>query len=389
MLNFAHLPVIDNHSHPFETDAGQTTPERLARLFFHGIGDIPQAGVKKARMWGTSDDLGHHIKNMGVVYTLLYQLSQLFGCPPELEAVAAERNRRASGNLAEYAKLLFQDGGIVASVLDTGLPGDDPLLKLIPGKIMRLVQMDPLIDKLLEQTASYRELLRLYQGKLDGAIRQGGFVGVKCHLAERVGLGIEPVSETEAQNVFSDAKAGKTDAHKKLYAGLFTATLLQCQDLGVPVHLHAGCTGGLWDGPIFDADPFLLIPFLRQPRFLQTRIVLLHAGYPWLHHAAEMAHTLPHVWVDMSWTTPWTSLRLTECYRDVIGIAPLSKVIFGTGGHDAPEIAWLAAKTAKIALAEALGDAVRLELLSPSQAERVGRMILHDNAAALYRLNAS
>ncbi len=88
----------------------------------------------------------------------------------------------------------------------------------------------------------------------------------------------------------------------------------------------------------------------------------------------------------MSWTTPWASLRLAECYRDVIGIAPLSKVIFGSGGHDAPEIAWLAARTARIALGESLADAARLGLLSLPQAEKTGRMILHDNAARLYRL---
>jgi hypothetical protein len=88
----------------------------------------------------------------------------------------------------------------------------------------------------------------------------------------------------------------------------------------------------------------------------------------------------------MSWTTPWVSLRLVECYKDVIGIAPLSKLMVGSGGHDTPEIPWLAAKTAKIALGEALGDAARLGLLTSKQAEKAGQMILHDNAAWMYSL---
>jgi hypothetical protein len=45
----------------------------------------------------------------------------------------------------------------------------------------------------------------------------------------------------------------------------------------------------------------------------------------------------------MGWTTPWVSLRIAECYRDVIGIAPLSKLMIGSGCHGTPEIAWLAA----------------------------------------------
>lgn len=378
--------VIDHHSHPFEAEMATLDPESLARVFFHGMGDIPKPGVKKSRQWGATDDLRYHFFHMGVVYTMVCQLSKVFGCPAELEAVASERNRRTSESFAAYAKLLYEDVGIVGSVLDTGLPKDDPLLDLIPGKLMRLVQMDPLLDKLLEQSESYRELLRDHQETLDRTVRQDGFIGVKSHLAERIGFGIEPVSDTEAEVVFPAAKASDFEAYRKVYVAIFTATLLQCQELGVPVHLHSGLTGGLWNGPISNADPFLLVPFIRRPEFLGTRIVLLHAGYPWIQHAAELAHALPHVWVDMGWTTPWISLGIAECYRDVIGIAPLSKVTVGSGGHGTPEIAWLAAKTAKIALGEALGDAVRLGLMTPKQAERAGRMILHDNAARMYGL---
>jgi len=384
MLDFKNVRVIDHHSHPFELEKATLDPEALARVFFHGMGDVPKEGVKKGRLWGVTDDLRHHLYHMGVVQTMVFQLSKLLCCPAELEAVAAERNRRTSKDFAAYVKLLYEDAGIVGSVLDTGLPPNDPLLDLIPGRVLRLFQMDPFIDQLLEQSETYRELLREYRARLDRAIGQDGFMGVKSHLAEQVGFGVEAVSDAEAEAIFPAAKARNSEAYKKLYVAIFTATLLQCQDLKIPVHLHSGCTGGLWNGPVSNADPFLLVPLLKQPKFLATRVVLLHAGYPWLQHAAELAHALPHVWVDMSWTTPWLSLRIVECYKDVIGIAPLSKLTVGSGGHDTPEIAWLAAKTAKIALAEALGDAVRLGLIFSKQAEKAGGMILHDNAARLY-----
>jgi hypothetical protein len=63
---------------------------------------------------------------------------------------------------------------------------------------------------------------------------------------------------------------------------------------------------------------------------------------------------------------------------------PLSKLIIGSGGHGIPEIAWLSAKTAKIALKEVLEDNVKRSLLGFHQAKQIGRMILHDNAARLY-----
>jgi predicted TIM-barrel fold metal-dependent hydrolase len=67
--------------------------------------------------------------------------------------------------------------------------------------------------------------------------------------------------------------------------------------------------------------------------------------------------------------------------------APLSKIVIGSGGHGSPEIAWLAALTAKTALTEVLGDATRLGLMAPKHAEAAARMILHDNAARLYGLD--
>ena len=80
-------------------------------------------------------------------------------------------------------------------------------------------------------------------------------------------------------------------------------------------------------------------------------------------------------------------MRLVEGYREVIGVMPLSKLMIGSGGHGTPEIAWLSVKTAKIALKEVLGDAVRLDLLDQTRAEELGHMILHDNAARLYGLD--
>jgi predicted TIM-barrel fold metal-dependent hydrolase len=386
MLDFTNAPVIDNHCHPIDPKKAILDPESLAREFFHGMGDIPKLGIK-AKEWGATPELSKHFIHMGVVHSMVCQLAKVFNCPADLETVASERNRRTSESFAAYANLLYKDAGIVGTVLDTSLPKNDPLLELMPGKKLRLFQMEPIMNKLLEESESYRQVLQGYQEALDRAVRQDGFIGVKSHLAERVGFGVEPVSRAEAEALFPSVKAGDPQAYKKFYVAIFTATLIQCQELGVPVHLHSGFTGGFWDGPVSNADPFLLAPLLRQQQFLKTRVVLLHGGYPWIQHASALAHALPHVWVDMGWVTPWISLRIVECYREVIAMAPLSKLVIGSGGHGTPEIAWLSARIAKIALAEALGDAVRLGLMPHKQAERAGRMILHDNAAAMYGLD--
>ncbi|MFC1899564.1 amidohydrolase family protein [Chloroflexota bacterium] len=386
MLNLTTCPVIDHHCHPYSPDEAILEPEHLAREFFHGRGDIPNQNAPRA--WGASEELRYHFRHMGVVATMVHQLSRVFDCPAELDTIARERNRRTASDFTAYARLLYEDAKIVATVVDAGLAKDDPVLDLMPGNKLRLFQFEPPLQKLLLKASSYKELLMDYQESLEKSIKEDGFIGVKVHLAEQVGFGVMPVWEDEAASIFPQAKAGNADAYKKLFTAVFTAILSQCRELGVPVHLHSGFTGGMWDGPIHNADPFLLAPFLCHKEFLNTNIVLLHAGYPWTKQAGQLAHSFPHVWVDMGQVTPWASLRIVECYRDVMAWAPLSKIVIGSGGHGSPEIAWLAALTAKTALTEVLGDAIRLDLIEEKYAETVARMILHDNAARLYRLSS-
>ncbi len=386
-IDFSEVSFIDHHCHPYQIEKATMDPMSLAREFFHGMGDLPDPAVSKPRHWPATDALAFHLRETGVVHTLVCQLSKLFDCPAEIDAVAQERNRRTGDSFADYVGFLYKDAGIVATVLDTDLPENDPRLDLIPERKLRLFKLEPLFKEVLHTSDSYRQMQRVYLDGLERSIRTAGFVGVKAHPAEEVGFGIEPVWEDEAEAAFAAAKKGDVFAQKKQYIAIFTATMLACQELNVPLHVHSGFTGGLWSGPIHDADPFLLAPFLRQHAFLKTTVVLLHAGYPWSKQAGQLAHTFPHVWVDMGQITPWASLRITECYGDVMAWAPLSKIVVGSGGHGTPEIAWLAAKTARIALAEVLGRSVRLGLMSASGAERTGRMILHDNAARLYQLD--
>ena len=391
MPDFTPCPVVDNHCHVLEPEKKTVEPIGLAREFLHGMADTPIAGVAKAKLWGATDALLFHFPHMGVILTAVCQLAKLFGCEPTLEAVTAERNRRtAETGLAGYAELLYQDAGIVCSVMDSNLPINDPILDLTPGAKLRLLQMDPLLKKLTPASGSYAELLRSFQDAVEKAMRRDGFVGVKTHLGEVAGFGAAPVEADEAERIFPAARAGDGKAFEKIYMAVWLATMLQAQDLNFPVHVHTGVTGPpKWEGPVGNTDPFLLIHLLREPRFLKTRLVLLHAGHPWLQHAGMMAHMFPHVWVDTSVVSPWNSQRIVESFRDLISMTPLSKLIIGSGGSATPEESWLAAKTAKIALGEVLTDSVRLGLMAEKDAGKAGRMILHDNAARMYGLKGS
>ncbi|MHB1317854.1 MAG: amidohydrolase family protein, partial [Anaerolineae bacterium] len=213
-----------------------------------------------------------------------------------------------------------------------------------------------------------------------------GFIGVKSHLGEVVGFTAALSAPGEGESAWSAARAGDHAAYLRLYAALFHETLLACQRLDVPVHIHTGITGGPWDGPIEEAAPFRLAPLLSRPEYRTSQVVLLHAGYPWVEQASMMAHAYPQVWLDIGWVTPWTSLRAIECMRAFLAVAPLSRLMIGTGGHGTPEVAWLGAKVAKIALAAVLDESVARGLMPSASAPRVASMILYENAALLYGL---
>lgn len=383
MLDFKGAPVVDNHCHPMSLGKTHLEPVTLARELYHGIGDLA-SDSSRPKTWDASDELKQHFPYMGVVQTMVAQLARVLDCEPTLEAVATERNRRTGESFADYARLLYNDAGIVATVVDRPGPDDDPGMQLFPGTVLKMFQMDETIENLLLECDSFKDLKQRYQDALDRSVKVDGYIGVKSHLAERYGFGTEPATDADAETAFAGAKSGDHASRSKVYMAMFIATMQQCQELGIPVHVHSGFTGGIWEGPIANADPYLLVPLLQRPDLVQTKLVLLHGAYPWIQRAAALAHGFPHVWVDMGWTTPWISLRIAECYRDVIGMAPLSKILVGSGGHGTPEIAWLSALTAKIALGEVLSDAVRMELMTQQQAEKAGHMILHDNAVSMY-----
>ena len=68
-----------------------------------------------------------------------------------------------------------------------------------------------------------------------------------------------------------------------------------------------------------------------------------------------------------------------------MGVAPHSKITFGSGQHGIPEIAWMAAKIAKSSLAEILQEYVESGLLSVDQAQETAEMLLSGNAKRLYK----
>ena len=144
----------------------------------------------------------------------------------------------------------------------------------------------------------------------------------------------------------------------------------------LPVQVHTG----FGDSDLFlpAARPDLLGPLIE--RFRETAFVLLHC-YPFVREAGWLAHVYANVFFDVSLTIPHVA-RPAEALYEALELAPVSKLLYASDASQTPELYLLGARWWREALAEVL------PVLLPvgEDAVRAARMILRENALALYRL---
>ena len=93
-----------------------------------------------------------------------------------------------------------------------------------------------------------------------------------------------------------------------------------------------------------------------------------------------MAYVYANAYLDVSVTIPLV-VRSEEWIRQALELAPVSKFLYASDASRTPELYFVAARWWREALAEVL-----TESLAAGEAEEAGRMILRENALALYGL---
>jgi hypothetical protein len=321
---------------------------------------------------------------------LVRQLATFFNCEPVLERIVAERNQ-AARDYEDYLRRLFDDCGLTTLVLDFGYPRPpiDParFSQEVPAEVVPIYRIEPLIVELLEEDIGWAEFRRRFDDTLADAIQHAGYRGLKSIIAYRTGLDISPLSRTPDQGLQAlDAirRGIGGQAMKKLRDHLLCRSLELCIEYEVPMQIHTGMGDFEVNLPL--CRPALLMDLLRFPAFRACKVVLVHGGYPYHAEAGYMANMLPRVYCDVSEGIPFAANAARRIYAEVLEMAPISKVVYGSDGYVLPETNYIGAKLGKTALAQALGDLVDAGMLSPGEAEQTAGLILADNARRLYDL---
>jgi len=274
---------------------------------------------------------------------------------------------------------------------DYGYQGDEAyshseMKTLLPCPVRPILRLETLAQTLIVEHKTFDEMVDAFIARV-GRAREDGYVALKSIAAYRTGLAIEIPTRAEASAAYPPLQAtaqhdGRVRlASKPLLDYLLWRALEQAAAQALPLQFHTGF--GDRDADLREANPLHLRTLIEHAK---TPLVLLHAGWPFYREASHLASLYSHVWLDLSLAVPFATTGIPTMLRDILGMAPFSKVLFATDAFTMPEIYWLAARWGRWGLGQALGSFVRAGFLQQEEAWAAAEAILAENARELYSL---
>ena len=226
-----------------------------------------------------------------------------------------------------------------------------------------------------------------------GRMRAGGAVGIKFEAAYLRPLDFDDPDPAAAARIYARYAHGGVPSHaeyKTLEDYLFRAITREAGRQRLVVQIHVLETfGGFY--ATHGSAPHLLEPAFNDSTLRGTKFIIVHGGWPLIGETQALLGK-PNVYADISMMDDIVSPTvLAGVLRQWLGEWP-DKVLFGTDAFDGgaeqgwEQVAWVASNTARRALAIALTGMMRDGEITRDRAQTLARMVLRENAAALYGL---
>jgi uncharacterized protein len=376
-LDLNHLSIIDNHAHPF----------------------LPEKENKDATSYWTTSLLPEnvqYIQNLLAFRKMTKCLGQLLGLDTktDIKSVWECRQKTYAKDPNRYIKALFENAKIENVFVDIGYPtksisGYDvnptDFARLVPSKIKVIVRIEPIIMELAGSGLTYIDFIDAFRQELEKQISTYDTVALKTAIAYFTGLKINNPGSAEVRQSF---KAYMDDPNRFDQAGplfnkLVHETFKIAKKYDLPVQIHTG----FGNAPLLDltkSNPLLLFDLLADENCRETPIILLHAGYPYVRETTYLTNNYPNVFIDLSQVTQFIGVGLSELLTQVLSMAPINKILYGSDGLGAPELFWWPAIHAKESLKQALLTLLSKDLITNKDADEIAVRILRQNAIELY-----
>src|SRR6266436_3587818 len=220
--------------------------------------------------------------------------------------------------------------------------------------------------------------------------KKGG-VAMKFEAAYFRSLHFADLPREKAEAIYSKYHASgvpTAEEYRLFQDYIFRVLIDQAGKLKLPVHFHSAVGIGDYFS-LRNGNPLNLENVLRDPRYSNVNFVLIHGGYP---------YTLDMIWLTAA-KNVYTDSSLMGYYvypseiknilKQWVSLFP-EKIMFASDAFPfndavgAEETFWLAARSARTAVAAALSELVSEGAFTEEKAIELARLYLHDNAAKLY-----
>ncbi len=367
------IPLIDHHCHSLLREQPRTEEE--FRTFF-------------------TESYYPEIAREHVPHTVFFQwalraLGDLFGCEARAEAIL---ERRAALSLEALIRQVVEDANLRAWLVDYGYSTAQTfdhaeLEPRVPCRVERVLRLEPLIEQLIVQSPNFDTM---YDGYLLALadLRRQGFVSLKSIIAYRVGLQMGEPSRKEAKDEFAVLKQraereGKLRIDSKpMLDFLIAEAVAQAHAQEFPIQFHTGF--GDPDQDLAKVNPAFLRLLFHSEKYRGAKIVLLHASYPYARTLGYLAAVYPNVYADFGLAIPFVAGEARGVLRELLGLAPASKVLYSSDAFHIPELYWLGAKLGRQALGAVLEEYIADGMIDHTAAYSMAEMILWRNADQVY-----
>jgi uncharacterized protein len=372
-MDLSPIPVIDQHCHSLLREQPRSVDAYRA-LFT----ESPDAEMAREH----------------VPHTLFYQwalraLAEFFGCDPNEETILARRN---AIELSALTRKVVTDANMRAWLVDYGFQTAQTythieLAPSVPCRVERVLRLEPLIERLIVESPDFGTMYESYLDELRD-LRGQGLVSLKSIMAYRVGLQIGDAPLAEARAAFAPLKeraqreGNVRIASKPMLDFLIREAVAQAHRQEFPIQFHTGF--GDPDQDIAKVNPAFLRPLLHSAEFRGAKFVLLHASYPYVRTLGYLASVYPNVYADFGLAIPFVAGDARAIVRELLGLAPASKLMYSSDAFSVPELYWLGAKLGRRALAAVLNEHIADDMIDEAAAQQMAEMILWRNAERLY-----
>jgi uncharacterized protein len=169
---------------------------------------------------------------------------------------------------------------------------------------------------------------------------------------------------------------------------IFRVLIDEAGKRNLSMHFHSAVGVGDYFS-LRNSNPLNLENVLRDPRYAKVNFVLIHGGYPYTQEMIWLT-AAKNVYTDSSLMGYYLyASELKNVLKQWISLFP-EKIMFASDAFPlydaigAEETYWLAVRSARTAVAQALAELVAEGALSEDKALELAHMYLHDNAGKLY-----